>query len=61
MLKRYKCGSCGAAYRREVDLMNHVQTAHGTAGYDCRACGMTFPDMESMRAHIQRRHPYYAR
>ena len=58
MLKRHRCGSCGAAYRREADLMNHVQTAHGTAEYDCRSCGMTFPDMESMRAHIQRRHPY---
>ena len=61
ILKRYRCDVCGSTYRREVDLMNHVQTDHGQTGYDCRACNETFPDMESMRTHIQRRHPYIRR
>ena len=53
------CGTCGRTFASEADLMNHKQVFHGKdKEYDCRGCGMHFPSMESMRAHLQREHRY---
>ena len=39
--------------------MNHRQVVHGKdVQYDCRECGVCFPSMEEMRAHLQRKHSY---
>lgn len=59
--RRHRCADCGKAYRDAASLMQHQLKEHGHEGYDCRMCDVTLPDMESMRAHIQRAHPFRRR
>lgn len=58
LFKRFRCGSCGEKFSKEVDLMNHEQVVHGSSEYDCKECDRLFPSMEDMRTHLQREHSY---
>jgi len=57
--RRHRCGLCGSRFSRQEELMQHKQAVHfKDSPYDCRECGLDFPSMEDMRAHLQREHSY---
>ncbi|XP_013119207.2 zinc finger protein 420 [Stomoxys calcitrans] len=50
----YKCELCGNCYRQEVNLKNHITSAHKKIKeFACRECPKTFALKERLRLHMR--------
>jgi predicted nucleic acid-binding Zn ribbon protein len=58
IFKKHVCDSCGRAFRKVEELMQHLQVAHESRQYVCEKCGVGFDGMEQMRDHAKKFHSY---
>jgi hypothetical protein len=50
------CDHCGLHFSTLPDLINHDCPAKTTAGWECRNCRSTFPDIRSLKSHRREAH-----
>lgn len=54
---RFKCTICDRAFKRELNLKEHMTTHTGDILYSCTFCPKTFNSSANMHAHRKKIHP----
>lgn len=54
--RKFKCNVCEKAFKREIELKEHMATHTGDVLYNCEYCTKTFNSKANMYAHTKRSH-----